>query len=189
MRVFISSLFYLVLLTFNGLTIANPLVEAAKDRLKHVVIYDGSYQSIAYPMGDVAANKGVCTDVIIRSYRALGVDLQQLLHEDMNKHFALYPKIWGLSKPDSNIDHRRVPNLEVFFERFGVVLPSSQNPQDYQPGDIVSWRLSGNNRPHIGIVSDQKAASGSYEIIHNIGWGVKSEDMLFKHPITGHYRY
>ncbi|MCX7554320.1 DUF1287 domain-containing protein [Marinicella sp. S1101] len=189
MRVFISGLFYLVLLTFNGLSIANPLVDAAKDRLKHVVIYDGSYQSIAYPMGDVAANKGVCTDVIIRSYRALGIDLQQLVHEDMDKHFGLYPKIWGLNKPDSNIDHRRVPNLEVFFKRFGVALPITQNPRDYQPGDIVSWRLSGNNRPHIGIVSDQKAASGNYEIIHNIGWGVRSEDMLFKHPITGHYRY
>ncbi len=182
----------LILLSFMILSFmlkANPLVKAAQERLQHFVIYDGSYQAINYPMGDVASNKGVCTDVVIRSYRTIGIDLQQLVHEDMQKHFDEYPKLWGLSKPDSNIDHRRVPNLEVFFKRYGQSLPVTNNPRDYQAGDIVSWRLHGSNRPHIGIVSDVIATSGNPEIIHNIGWGPKSEDILFLHPIQGHYRF
>ncbi len=177
------------LLLFGLYSLANPLVEAAKQRLEYTVIYDGSYQKIAYPMGDVEAGKGVCTDVIIRSYRALGVDLQQLVHEDMLVNFNLYPAYWGLRKPDSNIDHRRVPNLETFFARFAKVLPISNRVEDYQPGDIVSWRLTGSNLPHIGIVSDQMAASGNWQIIHNIGRGPQSEDILFKHTIKSHYRY
>lgn len=168
---------------------ANPLVEAAQERLEHVVIYDGAYQKIDYPMGDVDANKGVCTDVIIRSYRTIDIDLQQLVHEDMSVHFSFYPAHWGLSQPDSNIDHRRVPNLETFFARHGESLPVTQNAADYQPGEIVSWRLSRSNLPHIGIISDKKAESGNYEIIHNIGWGPKSDDILFAHKINGHYRY
>lgn len=168
---------------------ANPLVDAAKGRLDHTVIYDGSYQKISYPMGDVDASKGVCTDVIIRAYRTLGIDLQQLLHEDMLVNFSLYPAHWGLRKPDSNIDHRRVPNLEAFFSHHGENIAVTQTAEDYQPGDIVTWRLNGSNLPHIGIVSDQKAASGNYEIVHNIGWGPKSDDLLFKHRINGHYRY
>ena len=168
---------------------ALTLVEAARERLNHVVLYDGAYQVIDYPMGDVAANRGVCTDVIIRAYRQLGIDLQQRVHEDMSQHFSLYPDHWGLSRPDSNIDHRRVPNLEVFFSRHGQSLPLSDDAADYQPGDVVSWRLSGSGRPHIGVVSDEQAASGNPKIIHNIGWGPQHDDMLFDHPITGHYRY
>ncbi len=168
---------------------AGDLVTAAKERLQHMVLYDGSYRKIDYPMGDVAANRGVCTDVVIRSYRALGVDLQQLVHEDMLKVFDQYPQIWGLKKPDPNIDHRRVPNLEIFFKRHGKVLPITADATDYQPGDIVSWRLNHSNRPHIGIISDRLASSGRYEVIHNIGFGPQSEDMLFAHKITGHFSY
>ena len=168
---------------------ANPLVEAGKERLKHRVVYDGAYQAMAYPMGDVAPDKGVCTDVIIRAYRTLGVDLQELVHKDMSAHFDVYPNHWGLSQPDTHIDHRRVPNLETFFRRHGTPLPITSDPADYQPGDLVPWRLTGSGLPHIGIVSDQKAPSGRFEIIHNIGWGPRSDDMLFNHPIKGHYRY
>ncbi len=184
-----DKLLTLTILLFSSLTHANPLVDAANQRLEQVIIYDGSYQKIPYPMGDVDANKGVCTDVIIRSYRTLGIDLQQLLHEDMLVHFNQYPKAWGLKKPDANIDHRRVPNLETFFTRHGKVLPLTDKAVDYKPGDLVTWRLSGSNLPHIGIVSDQKAASGNYKIIHNIGWGPQINDMLFDHPMIGHYRY
>lgn len=168
---------------------ANPLVDAATERLQHVVFYDGSYQRIDYPNGDVSPNKGVCTDVIIRSYRTLNIDLQQLVHEDMQNHFDQYPNHWGLQKPDSNIDHRRVPNLETYFSRHGEVLPITTQPDDYRPGDLVTWRLTGSNLPHIGVVSDQKAESGNYKIIHNIGWGPKIDDMLFDHKIQGHYRF
>ncbi len=178
-----------LMLLISPQLLANDLVAAAKERLKHVVLYDGSYQTIAYPMGDVHKNKGVCTDVIIRAYRTLNVDLQQLVHEDMTGAFAAYPKNWGLKKPDPNIDHRRVPNLETFFQRHGQALPITQEAKDYQPGDIVSWRLNHSNLPHIGIISDHKAASGRYEVIHNIGFGPQSEDMLFAHKITGHFRY
>lgn len=165
------------------------LIEAATRRLQAEVVYDGRYLKIDYPMGDVPENIGVCTDVVIRSYRQLGIDLQQLVHEDMTTNFEKYPKIWGLKRPDSNIDHRRVPNLEVFFKRYGQTLEISSNNQDYQPGDIVSWRLPG-NLPHIGIVSDLKdSESGNYQIIHNIGAGPKLDDILFEFPIHGHFRY
>jgi uncharacterized protein YijF (DUF1287 family) len=179
----------LILLIFSISIQANELVGAAKERLNHFVIYDGSYQKIDYPMGDVDKNKGVCTDVIVRSYRTLGIDLQELVHEDMKDHFSMYPKNWGLSQPDSNIDHRRVPNLETFFARFGQVLPITNNPKDYRPGDLVTWRLTGSNLPHIGIVSDEQATTGNPKIIHNIGWGPQIEDMLFKHKIVGHYQF
>jgi uncharacterized protein YijF (DUF1287 family) len=178
-----------VLLMVSCSVAADTLVVAAKERLKHFVVYDGSYQRIDYPMGDVSPNKGVCTDVVIRAYRQLGVDLQQLVHEDMSEHFNVYPDHWGLTRPDSNIDHRRVPNLEVFFTRHGQRLTVSQQAADYQPGDLVTWRLSGSGRPHIGVVSDELAASGNPKIIHNIGWGVQHNDMLFDHPISGHFRY
>lgn len=166
------------------------LVGAAKQRLKHFVIYDGSYQSIAYPNGDVAKNKGVCSDVVIRSYRSIGIDLQKFVHEDMLKNFDAYPNNWGLKKPDSNIDHRRVPNLETFFRRFGNDLKISKNPKDYKPGDLVTWRID-NNLPHIGIVSDVLADvnNGRYKIIHNIGLGPQLQDMLFDFKIVGHFRY
>jgi len=165
------------------------LAKAAKQRTKHLVIYDGSYKPISYPGGDVSKNKGVCTDVLIRSYRQFGVDLQQLVHEDMREHFSIYPKRWGLKGPDTNIDHRRVPNLETFFRRHGQSLPLSDKASDFKPGDIVSWRLSG-GQPHIGIVSSKRTRDGSRNlIIHNIGWGPKEEDRLFAYEMTGHFRY
>jgi uncharacterized protein YijF (DUF1287 family) len=166
------------------------LVNAAKTRLKQFVIYDGSYQQIAYPNGDVDDHKGVCTDVVIRSYRLIGKDLQKLVHEDMLAHFQLYPQTWGLKKTDSNIDHRRVPNLETFFSRHGKSLIITDDPQDYKPGDIISWRLD-NNLPHIGIVSDvpSKYDSKRMQIIHNIGLGPQLQDMLFDYKIVGHFSY
>jgi uncharacterized protein YijF (DUF1287 family) len=167
------------------------LARAALARTRHQVIYDGSYRTIAYPNGDVPANIGVCTDLVIRSYRAVGVDLQRAVHEDMRRHFSAYPsrRIWGLSRPDPNIDHRRVPNLQVFLARRGEVLPVSDNPNDYRPGDLVTWRLPG-NLPHIGIVSGRCLAGGRRPlIVHNIGTGPQLEDVLFRYPITGHYRY
>ncbi|WP_084813639.1 DUF1287 domain-containing protein [Desulfogranum japonicum] len=170
---------------------AKELVQAALERTRHQVTYDGSYRSISYPGGDVPSHTGVCTDVVVRSYRAMGIDLQKLVHVDMQKHFTLYPsqRIWGLHKPDSNIDHRRVPNLQVFFSRHGEQLTITDNPSDFQPGDLVTWHLPG-NLPHIGIVSDQyDPATKNPLIVHNIGMGPKLDDMLFIYPITGHYRY
>ena len=170
---------------------AAKLVAAAVERTRHRVSYDGSYRRIAYPGGDVPDNIGVCTDVVIRAYRAgLGIDLQREVHEDMKKAFAKYPKIWGLSRPDTNIDHRRVPNLETFLARHGQALPITDNPDDYKPGDLVTWRLNGSGLHHIGVVTDRRAMfSGNPLIAHNIGWGPKLDDMLFDYPINGHYRY
>jgi uncharacterized protein YijF (DUF1287 family) len=181
----------LILILFSTQALSNQeLVTAAKERLNHLVIYNGSYQKIPYPNGDVPNNIGVCTDVVIRSYRALGIDLQKLVHEDMLIHFENYPKIWGLKKPDTNIDHRRVPNLETFFKRNAKTLDITNNPLDYKAGDLVTWRLD-NNLPHIGIVSDtpSKSDPNRLQIIHNIGWGPKLEDMLFDYNIVGHFRY
>lgn len=185
----------LTLATYTQSSLANntpaKLVEAALKRTHQNVRYDGRYIKIPYPNGDVPKDIGVCTDVIIRSYRALGIDLQQLVHEDMAKHFNQYPskRIWGLDKPDSNIDHRRVPNLQVFFSRFGQELAISNDPSSYKAGDLVTWLLPG-NLPHIGIISDKvNAKTGLPLIVHNIGMGPKLEDMLFDYKITGHYRY
>lgn len=165
------------------------LAKAAYSLTNTKVTYDPSYFSIAYPMGDVPADKGVCTDVVIRAYRLLGIDLQQLVHEDMKSHFSLYPNIWGLKSTDRNIDHRRVPNLMVFFERKGLKLSLSQSSEDYQSGDIVCWSLGG-GLTHIGIVSDQKSPDGSRPlIVHNIGGGQVIEDCLFSYKIIGHYRF
>lgn len=167
------------------------LVKAAKERTKHSVTYDGTYFTIDYPNGDIPQHLGVCTDVVIRSYRKLGIDLQKLVHEDMALHFDQYPsaRIWGLSKPDKNIDHRRVPNLQVFFQRRGEALPVTDDPTDYKPGDLVTWMLPG-NLPHIGIVIDERSTDGNRPlIVHNIGNGPKKEDILFVYRITGHYRY
>lgn len=153
------------------------------------VEYDPSYFVIGYPNGDIPAGKGVCTDVIIRAYRKLGIDLQKLVHEDMKAHFNLYPKKWGLIKPDKNIDHRRVPNLMVFFSRFGTVKLKSLNSADYVHGDIVCWDLGG-NIPHIGIVVNKRSHDGKrYLIVHNIGSGQELSDCLFKYKIIGHYKY
>ena len=153
------------------------------------VQYDPAYFRLDYPNGDVPPNKGVCTDVVIRAYRKLGIDLQKEVHEDMKANFGQYPKNWGLSRPDKNIDHRRVPNLMTFFERHGTILSITQNAADYKPGDIVCWNLDG-GITHIGIVSNEKAGNGErYLIIHNIGSGQVLEDMLFDFRIIGHYRY
>lgn len=165
------------------------LVAAALEQTTHAVTYDGSYRRIPYPGGDVPATIGVCTDVVIRSYRALGIDLQQRVHEDMRASFTAYPRHWGMRAPDTNIDHRRVPNLQTFFRRRGAQRTVSHEPSDYAAGDLVTWMLPG-NLPHIGFVSDRRSGDGARPlIVHNIGRGPELEDMLFGYPITGHYRY
>ncbi len=165
------------------------LVAAAVAQTTRPARYDGAYRRIPYPMGDVPPDVGVCTDVVVRAYRAVGIDLQQRVHEDMRAAFAAYPRAWGLTRPDPSIDHRRVPNLQTYFRRRGTARPRSSAAADYQPGDVVSWMLPG-NLPHIGIVSDRRAPNGQRPlIVHNIGRGPELEDMLFAHPITGHYRF
>jgi len=167
------------------------LLSAAHERTTHTVRYDGAYVRIPYPNGDVPADTGVCTDEIIRIYRAVGIDLQKLVHEDMQQNRAAYPTYWRAtaSTTDANIDHRRVPNLMVFFARKGKSLPITNRSDDYAPGDLVTWDLGG-NVPHIGVVVDTKSQqSGRYMIVHNIGRGPKMEDVLFDWKITGHYSY
>jgi hypothetical protein len=165
-------------------------VAAALERTQHQVQYDARYLVMPYPNGDVPENIGVCSDEVVRVYRKLGIDLQQDLHQDMQRNFKLYPKKWGLKRPDTNIDHRRVPNLQVLFTRKGQVLDISQTDASlYHAGDLVTWLLPG-NLPHIGMVTDQRSADGERPlIVHNIGEGPKLEDTLFTYPITGHYRY
>jgi Uncharacterized protein conserved in bacteria len=156
---------------------------------KQNVRYDPAYFQLDYPNGDVPADRGVCTDVIIRAYRKLGIDLQKEVHEDMKANFDKYPKNWGLSRPDRNIDHRRVPNLMTFFTRHGTVKKISQTPDDYEPGDIVCWNLGG-GITHIGIVVKGKSTDKQrHLIVHNIGAGQVLEDCLFNHRIIGHYTY
>lgn len=185
-------LIWLILQPVQSFAVASDeLVKAAIERTNFQVVYDGSYHQIKYPGGDVPENIGVCTDVVIRSYRKVGIDLQKLVHQDIKANFLKYPskKIWGLSRPDTNIDHRRVPNLQVFFSRFGQELPISNKAEDYLPGDLVTWMVPG-NLPHIGIVTDKyNEETGNPIIVHNIGRGPKLEDMLFLFQITGHYRY
>lgn len=166
----------------------SKLSDAALSIVNRNIRYDPDYTQIAYPNGDVAKDRGVCTDVVIRSYRKLGIDLQKEVHQDMAANFAKYPKSWGLRSTDTNIDHRRVPNLEVFFTRKGTSLPVTTKAADYKPGDVVSWRLP-SGRPHIGIVVDKKGADGRYKMVHNIGFGQALEDCLFEYTINGHYRY
>lgn len=176
--------------SFSRQQFLKHLVNAAVERTHHVVRYEPAYVRIPYPGGDVPADTGVCTDEIIRAYRAVGVDLQKEVHEDMVANFGEYPRSWKwiLARPDSNIDHRRVPNLMVFFARKGEKLPITSRAEDYAPGDLVTYDLGG-NVPHIGIVVDRKGAGGRYMIVHNIGQGPKMEDVLFRWRITGHYRY
>ena len=167
------------------------LVAATVERAQHVVRYEPAYVGIPYPGGDVPADTGVCTDEVIRAYRAVGIDLQKEVHEDMKKNFSEYPRIGAkpAKRPDANIDHRRVPNLMMFFSRKGETLAITERAEDYAPGDLVTWDLGG-DVPHIGIVVDQKSpAGGRYMIMHNIGRGPKIEDVLFSWKITGHYRY
>lgn len=172
-------------------TFQQKLSIAAIELTKDKVTYDSSYVRIKYPNGDVEKNKGVCTDVIIRAYRKLGIDLQKEVHEDLKANFSKYPNLkkWGLKKPDTNIDHRRVPNLEVFFERKGEKLAVTQNPLDYKTGDLVTWMI-GNKLPHIGIVTHKKSVDGKRNlIVHNVGGGQVLEDCLFSWKIVGHFRY
>jgi len=162
---------------------------AALERTNHVVRYDGAYVRIPYPGGDVPVGTGVCTDEVIRAYRAVGIDLQKEVHEDMAANFSAYPTRWHRQGPDSNIDHRRVPNLMVFFSRKGETLPITNRAEDYAPGDLVTWDLGG-GLTHIGMVVDRKTLfPRRYMIVHNIGQGPKLEDALFNWKITGHYRY
>ena len=166
---------------------ADATVEAARDRLAADVRYDGAYHSLTYPGGDVPADTGVCTDVVIRALRAAhGYDLQKEVHEDMRANFGAYPANWGLSRPDRNIDHRRVPNLETFFTRQEWSVPVSDDPDNYLPGDIVSWRLGG-NLPHIGIITG-RGPDGTVLAVHNIGGGPVEDDILFRVRIVGHFR-
>ena len=168
---------------------AERLSDAAILLTKDKVSYDPAYFKMEYPNGDVPKNKGVCTDVVIRAYRKIGVDLQKNVHEDMTKNFSKYPKIWGLKKTDSNIDHRRVPNLQVYFSRFGKSLPVSEKASDYKTGDLVTWMING-KLPHIGIVTNRKSVDGKRNlIVHNVGNGQVLEDCLFSYRITGHYTF
>ncbi|WP_322091092.1 DUF1287 domain-containing protein [Limnobaculum xujianqingii] len=164
------------------------LALSAEDQIGKTRYYDPAYVSLKYPGGDVDIERGVCSDVVIRALRQQGADLQQLVHQDMKGNFSSYPRNWGLKKPDTNIDHRRVPNLETYFKRHKMEQPVSLNARDYLPGDIVSWRLD-NGLPHIGIVTDRYTREGRPLIVHNIGSGARAEDILFLWKINGHYRY
>lgn len=169
---------------------AKELIAAAKRQIGETVVYDPSYVGLSYPGGDVPRDRGVCTDVVIRAYRdAFGIDLQRLVHEDMKRDFAAYPDLWGLSRPDRNIDHRRVPNLERFFARAGALLEASSDPAAFRPADLVAQRLPG-NLPHIAIISDRLAGDGETPlVIHNIGAGTRLENRLFSFRHTGHFRF
>lgn len=162
---------------------ASRLAVAALERTKHQVRYDPAYVVIDYPGGDVPAETGVCTDVVVRSYRALGIDLQKTVHEDMASGFSRYPQLWGLNRPDKNIDHRRVPNLQTFFTRHGEALEVSKQSSDYQVGDLVAWDLNNKGLWHIGIVVGEDA------FVHNIGAGPVLDRGLFQWKVIGHYRY
>lgn len=165
------------------------LADSTMTLVNRSIRYDANYYSIAYPNGDVPANIGVCSDVVIRAYRKLGIDLQREVHEDMKPNFSAYPKKWGLRGTDRNIDHRRVPNLMRFFERKNASLPLTDNPANFLPGDVVSWDLK-DGRPHIGIVVNRKSRCGTrYLIVHNVGGGQELDDCLFRYKMTGHYRY
>lgn len=169
-----------------------PRFIQATDALENrSIVFDSAYRQIAYPLGDVPANVGVCADVVVRAYRGIGIDLQRLVHEDMKRNFSVYPKTWGMRGPDTNIDHRRVLNLRVFFARHGHVLKITDDPKDYKPGDLVTWNLvAKGSLPHIGIVSDRRTADGARPLMmHNAGGGQVFQDLLFLFKITGHYRY
>ena len=170
------------------------LVVQAVNQTKIKVTYVPAYVQIKYPNGDVPANTGVCTDLVIRAYRGVGTDLQKEVHEDMVKHFKDYPKLWKLKAPDTNIDHRRVPNLMTYFKNKKADLLVTDKAEDYKPGDLVTWNLQNkkvvSGITHIGIVTDQRSPDGKrYLIAHNIGGGNTIEDMLFSYTIIGHYRF
>lgn len=192
-KIILSFIFCVQTMSFlfaqNQQNFYNQLADSAFTLTKDYVVYDPSYFSLKYPNGDVPEGKGVCTDVVIRAYRKLGIDLQKEVHEDMKANFSIYPKNWGLKRTDKNIDHRRVPNLMTFFKRKGTVKKISNNTNDYLPGDIVCWNLGG-AVTHIGLVINKKSRDGKrYLIVHNIGAGQVVEDCLFSFKIIGHYRY
>ncbi len=190
LKVMSMTLLWLILFHCQGLHAQNlELSTAALKLTEREVTYDPAYYSIDYPNGDVPPDRGVCTDVVIRAYRMLGVDLQKLVHEDMKAHFSKYPNNWGLNSTDRNIDHRRVPNLMTFFSRQGAEIPVSSDPTNYIAGDVVAWSLGG-GLTHIGIVVDKKSRDGQRPlIVHNLGRGQVVEDILFDFEIIGHYRY
>jgi uncharacterized protein YijF (DUF1287 family) len=192
MRTSLVSLFLIpsvVNISFCQSGFSGQLSDAAIELTDHRVFYDPGYYSIGYPGGDVPPDRGVCTDVIIRAYRKLGIDLQKEVHEDMAANFSKYPPYWGLTRTDTNIDHRRVPNLMRFFKRQGISLPVTAKAEDYLPGDIVFWNL-GRGISHVGIVVNKRSADDErYLVVHNIGQGQVLEDCLFEYEITGHYQF
>jgi uncharacterized protein len=164
------------------------LIDGALKQVGITTQYDPAYVRLDYPNGDVPITTGVCSDVLIRAYRSIGIDLQVLLHEDMRTHFSAYPTRWGMKTTDRNIDHRRVLNLATYFTRKGGKLAVTQNATDYRPGDVVTWDLDG--RPHTGLVSNERTSDGTrFKIVHNVGEGAQHEDVLFAWPITGHYHW
>lgn len=169
----------MMVLSFTLLLIglADRIVSAARAQVGVTVTYDPAYRRIAYPGGDVPQSTGVCTDVVIRAMRSVGVDLQRLVHQDMKRAFSQYPPKWGLRRPDSNIDHRRVPNLQTFFRRTGRAVSGPP-----RPGDFVTWVLPG-GRDHIGVVTRWPL------IVHNIGAGAREESIGTEWRRTGHYRW
>jgi len=170
---------------------SDKFVAAAAGLQNPLVVYDPSYRRIAYPGGDVPAGVGICADVVVRAYRAIGIDLQKLVHEDMKRHFSAYPRTWHMTHTDANIDHRRVLNLATFFRRHGTTLKITGDGKDYVPGDIVTWNLNPKGSvPHIGIVTSRKSFDGRRPLLmHNVGGGQVMEDVLFAYAITGHFRY
>lgn len=191
MRTFTAAILFFTLLACGQKVASTPgaeLAESARKQIGVTTSYDPAYVTLEYPGGDIPKERGVCTDVAIRALRDRGADLQKLVHEDMKKHFSKYPKRWGLTRPDKNIDHRRVPNLRTYFTRRGIALKVTKDKAKYLPGDLVTCTVAG-NRPHIMIVSDKKSADGTPLIIHNIGGGARENDDLFTYPITGHYRW
>mgnify|MGYP003903148485 FL=1 len=190
-RIFLPLFFYILVTStaFAQSDFYQQLADSSLTLIQQKVVYDPTYFRIDYPNGDVPSGKGVCTDVVIRAYRKMGIDLQKEVHEDMKANFSLYPKFWGLKRPDKNIDHRRVPNLMKYFSRHESEQIISKNAVDYLPGDVVSWRLNG-GLTHIGMVSAQKSDDGKrFLIVHNIGAGQVLEDCLFEFEIIGHYRF
>jgi uncharacterized protein YijF (DUF1287 family) len=176
---------------FGGTVSAANFIRAAAALENSGVTFDPRYRRIAYPLGDVPANTGVCADVVVRAYRGVGIDLQRRVHEDMQRDFSAYPKLWGLHRPDPNVDHRRVLNLATFFRRHGTVLRITRDPRDYKSGDLVTWNLNpGGSTPHIGIVMPARTPDGQRPLVlHNMGQGQILQDILFAYTITGHFRY
>jgi uncharacterized protein len=181
--------FFFLLPLEAGAWSADPrqLIRSARQQVGVTLDYDPSYRALSYPGGDVPLSTGVCTDVLVRALRAQDIDLQKKVHEDMRAHFTQYPQRWGLRRPDTNIDHRRVPNLMMYFRRQGFAVAMSTDPTAFAPGDIVAWDLGG-GVTHIGIVSDRSTTAATPLVLHNIGRGAREENILFAYTMIGHYR-